>query len=407
MAALLVNRFGLRASGQPTARLLSDLADQLDKIGMQVRAVTAERVASGADTIFIYPRFVALFVMLWRGVRQPRAQVIVCLSDPPLVLMVGRLLGFWHRAPVIYWCQDVYPDVLAGLAWPRVMAPLMPLILGVVRWCHGVLMAGCAARVVPGQCLAKRLEQHCPATAKTPVLVLPNWPEPGLTPQPMPNTADTDHGAPLTVLYSGHYGHGHDLTDLISLAEHVGDQAEQTLHITIALSPRGLARWQSRHGNQPLPSSITVRPMVAGYALADHLAAAHIHVVSIKDAVSGAIMPSKAMASLCIGRPILLLGGAGSSLDTALTSHDFGLRVPSGDVTTARAWLEGLAADRARLEQLGRQAQDYGQRLAAQHSLTRLSSLVSHMAGDPVLTPDPAHKKNQQKTMVEWEQHNA
>ena len=191
--------------------------------------------------------------------------------------------------------------------------------------------------------MADALRRHDGAASGTaPIVVQPNWPEPDLQPAPLPAAI------PLTILYSGHYGYGHDLTDLIAVARTFERrQISRPVRFRVCLSPRGLLRWERRHGQTRLPGNLIVEPLVTTQSLADHLAAAHIHVVAIDDRVSQALAPSKAVAAMRLGRPILLFGGAASSLRLDIERHNLGIYVPAGEPDRAVDWLEqaGMAAD--------------------------------------------------------------
>ena len=347
---LILNRFIRVESQQPTALLLDDVAVALRNTGFNVDAVSAEHPGSKKA----YGRLMALWIMLWRGVHRPRATVVLCKSDPPFLLLIGRFLGWWHQAPVIYWCQDVYPDVLKGVSVPGPLTGLWRYLIGILAWFHGGLLKGTRHVVVPAPCLAETLKHHAMKSQRLPIItVIPNWPEPGITPVPMPDTG------PLEVLYSGHYGHGHDLTDFLSLARLAAQNPGRDIRFRLCLSPRGLARWQRLHGQNPLPANLTVERFVTATALHQHLATAQIHAVAMKDAVSGSILPSKAMAACHMGRPILLFGGAGSSLQTAITQNGIGHHVPTGDAVSGLEWLNQLHDDPALLAYHGEKARDY------------------------------------------------
>ncbi|HCI46809.1 MAG TPA: hypothetical protein DFI00_05905 [Rhodospirillaceae bacterium] len=364
---LLINRFYGYEARVPTARLLADLAAELDATGLQADAVSA--VSGNASDPSIFSRFLAHPKLLLRALFQrQKPDYIVVLSDPPMVLFTALLLGMIRRVPVMYWCHDIYPDVINAMQAPW---QLQRIPVRLMRPLHRWLVRRCDWVVVPSACLRQQLLRQNPDIAVT---VMPNWPERVLEPaRPLPSSK------PLRLLYSGHYGIGHDLGDLLR-AHRVWAQSVTPVDVHLALSERGEQRLRRQYAGSDLLDGIRITRLVPEAELGEHLQNAHIHVVSIKPSASGTIMPCKSMASLHVGRPVLLLGGPDTELARMITDHDLGHVVPAGDTTGLLQWVQVLSTEPERLETMAGNAGRYAEELFARHPAERLAALIASRA---------------------------
>src|SRR2546421_5431802 len=105
---------------------------------------------------------------LLRGLRGRRPDVVLCMTDPPIVANVALLVARRFRAPLVVISQDVFPEIamqLKRLENPVVMA----LLRGLVS-----LYLKRADRVVAiGETMRTRLEEKGARADR--VHVIPNW----------------------------------------------------------------------------------------------------------------------------------------------------------------------------------------------------------------------------------------
>src|SRR6266498_3743280 len=59
---------------------------------------------------------------LVRALRVPRPHVVVAMTDPPVIGLIGLMAARRHRCPFVYICEDIFPDV--GVALERVDNPV-------------------------------------------------------------------------------------------------------------------------------------------------------------------------------------------------------------------------------------------------------------------------------------------
>ncbi|MEM6901928.1 MAG: glycosyltransferase [Pseudomonadota bacterium] len=390
---LLINRFGAalsasahgltkRSSMPPTGRLAGDLATMLSETGFEPELLADDVTRQPRSRILGYGRLA--WRALWRlgGLRRhDQVAAMVVMSDPPMILVVMALIGRLFRVPVIYWCQDVYPDVIVGQVRPG--RGLAQLLLKPLAMMHHWAMAQSAGVIVPSPCIKQRL---LAAGFQGPVEVMSNWPERGLRPAASKGCSVT-HGHRLRLLYSGHYGQAHDLTDLVAAARLMNDKG-MPIDVHITLSERGLARFHRRHQGAQLLDNVTVGRQVSEINLQDHLAGPDMHVVSVRPGAEGAIFPCKALAAMRIGRPILLFGTGESSLASLIDTHNAGKVVLPGMSEDLVGWFETVlhhAVDRPLdvsldLPLLGQNALAAGRALGFDQGPTKLVSTVADAA---------------------------
>ena len=112
--------------------------------------------------------------MTYLAARRPRAlslgrpDVILCMTDPPMVGALAVLLGRRYRAPVIVLSQDVFPEIAVELK--RLTNPVVISLLGAIT----SFSLRRADRVVAiGDTMSRRLEDKGVEPRR--MRVIPNW----------------------------------------------------------------------------------------------------------------------------------------------------------------------------------------------------------------------------------------
>lgn len=152
------------------------------------------------------------------------------------------------------------------------------------------------------------------------------------------------------LLYAGNYGVPHELDTVVEgyVQHHRAGSGRVRLWLSATgiaadeLARRLTAQEVPFHRSSPVPLE----------RLAGLLRAPHAHLVTLKDAFVGFVLPSKIYACVASGRPILFIGSADSDVHLVGRSAKAGYwRVACGDVAGFADCLEVLA-DREDVEQL-------------------------------------------------------
>ena len=107
--------------------------------------------------------------LLWRALRSERHDVVVTLTDPPLLLLLGPLLRWCKGSKLVHWAQDLYPELAEEMGVLRKGGPLAELLRRLSTWA----LRRSDAIVAIGHCMKTRLMQRgLPAQTIT---IVPNW----------------------------------------------------------------------------------------------------------------------------------------------------------------------------------------------------------------------------------------
>jgi glycosyltransferase involved in cell wall biosynthesis len=374
---VFVNRY-FHPDESATSRLLSDLSFRLVERGIDVAIVTSRQLYEDENARLparesirgVSVHRVATF-NFGRGSLPGRAldylsfhlaaglklltllrshDVVVAKTDPPLICVVTGLAARCRGARLVNWLQDVFPEVAQALA-PRVMP----------RWLHAFLVSMrdrslrvAAMNVVIGNAMRNLLLARGLAADR--IRVIPNWTDPqAIAPIPKRDTRTCERLGlenRFVVGYSGNLGRAHEFQTLLAAARQLQDGrflflmtggGARMTELRAAVTQAGLPNF---HFQGYQPASL----------LADCLAAADVHLVSLLPALEGLIVPSKAYGILAAGRPVAFVGHPQGEVAMLLRDHDCGISVECGAGQQLAEALRALQADPERVRVLGANA---------------------------------------------------
>ncbi len=153
------------------------------------------------------------------ALRGARPDLVLCMTDPPIVGDVGLVVARRFGVPLVVISQDVFPEIAE-----RVKRLEQPLVLGALRGLVALYLRRADRVVAIGDTMKQRLEQKgAPADR---VAVIPNWVDTTeLTPGPRSNTWSAEHelDGRFVVMHSGNIGHAQDLDTLVRAATFLRD----------------------------------------------------------------------------------------------------------------------------------------------------------------------------------------
>lgn len=200
--------------------------------------------------------------------------VVIVTSAPPNTVGLAKTIH-QRRAQAIYWLQDYYPELVRGLhEYP---VALRRLFRG--QWDRQLARWDKIVKI--GANLGGPTQN---------AVVIRNWPT-------MDLESDGIHPEPLTALYSGNLGYGHDVNLLVAACEKLRNEGYR---ITMRCDGRGV-----RHLPEWLkPVPLHDDPAKLGADLLRH----EVHLVAADPRITQAVFPSKIWNSLAAGRKLICTG---------------------------------------------------------------------------------------------------
>jgi colanic acid biosynthesis glycosyl transferase WcaI len=254
--------------------------------------------------------------------------VIVSLTDPPLMSVPASWAARLTGARLVNWLHDLFPEIAGELDFKRLPKP----ILAALAWLRDRSLAAAMANVTLGDVMAARLRAR--GIAGLNIRVIHNWAS-GADIAPLPpglNSLRRLWGldGKFVVGYSGNMGRAHDFDAIVAAARRLASRADIVFLLVGGGKQRDAIEASVReHGL----SNVIFRPYQPREMLRESLAAADCHVVSLKPSVEGLMTPSKIYSSLAAGRPIVFIGAADGEIAMMLHgAPPFGVRVAPDDV---------------------------------------------------------------------------
>ncbi len=318
---------------------------------------------------------------LWRALTLPRQDVVVCLTTPPMIGVVGMLLKTFRRTRYIQYEMDLYPDVpvALGVFKPR------SLVTRLFERIHRRLLRSADRVIVLGRCMHKVIAAKNIAENKL-VLITP-WADPDEL-QPLPrhqNPFRKEHGLDekFVIMYSGNLGLGHDITTLCSAMEKLAassDPLDQAVRFVFIGGGRRMQEIRRYLDGKHLANTL-ILDYQPRESLAETLSAADVHLITQAPGTTGLIVPSKFYGILAAGRPSIYIGPDDTEVALSIREDHLGTVLAIGQVHELLAAIRALQSNPA--AQLDMQAharsiltQRYSRAVNTQKLTTLAESLV-------------------------------
>lgn len=300
-----------------------------------------------------------LILAFWVGLRSSRPDVILVETDPPVLGILGVILKRWHGCRLIYYLQDLYPEV--GLALGKMRPGVMTKVL---FWATQVGLRGADRVIVLGKDMrAKVVSRGIPA-AKTEII--PNWADTNLIfPQTRTCLFDDAVHSPdeMVVMYSGNLGLSQNLEQLLEVAHELHDQPVRFVVVGEGAAKESLLSRAQKLGLK----NVRFFTYQAKERLGESLSAAHVHFIPLRQGLAGAIVPSKLYGILAAGRPFVAAVDAESEVAQVAFDTGSGMIVSPDSTSELSASLMWCLANRESLTEIGLRG-----RVAAETKYSRL-----------------------------------
>lgn len=352
-----------------TAQLATDLAEDLVRKGMTVSVVTGmpsytkekklrmaplferyrginihrvittpfdknERVGRILNYISFY-----LFALI-RVFSIPRHDIVIAMSTPPLVSLIGILLKKLRGSKFYYWVQDLYPDIAIAMGVIKERG-----VFGRLCKKASLLAYRHADVLVPiGEKMAEKMREQGVAEEK--IRVIHNWADPedfnGTDGGRNPIREKLGLEGKFVVLYSGNIGVVHEFDTVKSaMLELRDDENLAFLFIGDGVKKKDLVSFVERNELQ----NVHFLPYQPREELKNSMNAGDAILITQNDRSAGLMVPSKIYAALAVGKPVLAVGPEKSELSEIVQEKGCGVFLNNGGVEKFVSALEQLSGN--------------------------------------------------------------
>jgi glycosyltransferase involved in cell wall biosynthesis len=284
---------------------------------------------------------------IWASFQVGKPDVVVALTDPPIIGLVAWATARRTGASFVFLCQDVFPEVASLLEDFRSEA---------VNWLlervNRFLLRRADRVVALGETMKRRLVEGKGADARK-ITVIHNWADSALlSPGPKDNGFSREHGLHETfvVMHSGNIGLSQNLDVVL-------DAAAALPEVVFLLIGDGVRKTplQEQAASRGL-GNLRFLPYQARERMRDSYATADLFLVSLKRGLAGYIVPSKLYSILAAGRPYVAAVEQDSEVAAITRAHECGLLVAPGDAEGLVHEIQRLQRDRSLGRRLGENA---------------------------------------------------
>jgi colanic acid biosynthesis glycosyl transferase WcaI len=375
---IFLNRF-FTPDHSATSQLLADVTSDLAAAGYEVHVVASQQLYDDpkvrlpahsfikgvevhrlATTRFGRSRltgraidYLSFYLSAWRMLRQlmQRHDIVVAMTDPPLLSLIAMGLVQRRGARLVNWLQDLYPEVATALNVPLLHGSLLRRITAL----RDRSLKVAAANVVVGRLMADQVAAR--GVARDRIHVIANWSDDAsIVPvAPGDNLLRRQWGlkGKFVVGYSGNLGRAHEFDTVAAAAEQL--QSNPDIVFLCIGGGHQMGQLEQRVRERGL-SNFQLRDYQDQSVLQLSLAVADVHWVSLRPELEGLIVPSKVYGIAAAGRPILAICASDGEIATLVERHQCGFVVAPGAVKSLVEVIFRLSKDPQLCKRLGRRA---------------------------------------------------
>jgi glycosyltransferase involved in cell wall biosynthesis len=308
-----------------------------------------------------------------------RGDTLIAETDPPLISIVAMVAAKLKGAHLVNWLQDIFPEVATMLG----ANPLPPILDRLLRRYRDRSLRAARVNVVLGERMREQLESGGISSER--IEVIENWAE---SRSDAPKSAvgsalraELGLSHNFVVGYSGNLGRAHEFHTLLGAAEML--RTDPRIVFLMIGGGAGMVQLEREVRERAL-ENFRFLPYQPREALADALAAADVHWVSLKPALEGYIVPSKFYGILAAARPVLFIGDPDGELAREIGRCRCGAVVAVADVPELTRLLRAWQNDPQLLSDMGERGhRRYVERYCAERALQKWLRILR--------PPSPAH----------------
>jgi len=239
----------------------------------------------------------------WRLLMLPRFDVVVALTSPPLISLLGSLFVRIKGGRFIFWVMDLNPDEAIAAGWLKPQSLTAKTLSSFLRYS----LRHADGIIALDRFMKERITNH--GIPEASITVLPPWShDDAVRFDEAGRRAFRERhnlGRTFVVMYSGNHSPCHPLDTLLEAALRLEERREIRFCFVGGGSERAkVESFTVRHGL----ANISCLPYQPLSELSGSLSAADLHTVVMGDGFAGIVHPCKIYNILSIRRPLLYIG---------------------------------------------------------------------------------------------------
>lgn len=390
MRFLFINQYYL-PDFAATAQQMADLCETLVANGHEVHVLCGNRLYDGRDLrlepaetvngVHVHrvpitagsrkrfrDRIREYLSFYWRAFievhRLERPDVVVTLTSPPMISLLGTWLRIVRRSRFVYWVMDIYPDIAhkAGLLGSTSIVRRTWALLGRVSYLTAnrivVLGDDMKSVLIRKGVPEKRFEVFSSWSCGELIRPLP----------PEENAFRRRHVDPdaFTLMYSGNMGFCHTFRAVIEGIETLsGDGRFRFLFVG-----SGQREGELRAKLSACRRTTEFLPYQKRESLAESLSAPSAQLITLDPRFDGLLVPSKLYGIMAAGQAMIYVGSENNTIAKVLREAQCGIRVDPESTADFVAAVRRLADDPAECARLGANGREWFERNCDRESVT-------------------------------------
>lgn len=295
---------------------------------------------------------------LARVLTRSRYDLVVSLTTPPLIALVGTVARIIRRQPYAIWSMDLHPDAEVAVDMLHPRRRLTRLLHALNNWAYKR-----AEFVVDlGPYMKRRLTDKGIPDERLHTIPVWNKKE-EVYPIPEdenPLVSEVGLEDKFVIMYSGNAGLGHRFQEVLEAMQYFDGHPE--IHfLFVGSGPRKeeIISYVDEHDL----SNVTYLPYFPREQIKYSLSLADVHLLTLYNSMAGIAVPGKLYGILAAGRPVLMVGPTASDPAATIREHEVGEVVdPHGGSENAtkqfiRA-VETLYNDAERRREMGKRGRE-------------------------------------------------
>jgi colanic acid biosynthesis glycosyl transferase WcaI len=281
------------------------------------------------------------------GLGKPPPDIVLCMTDPPMVGDVGLAVARRFGVPLLVISQDVFPEIAT-----KVGRLESRLLVGVLRRLVGLYLTRADRVVAIGDTMRLRLEEKGAPAER--IRVIPNWIDTEETsPRPRDNEWAEQHElvGRFVVMHSGNVGHAQNLDVLVRSATFLRDLDDLRIVIVGFGARHGEIVWLAQRLD--VVDRVKFLPYQPREVLPLSLSAADVHFVGLVQGLSGYVVPSRLYGIMATGRPVIVAAEGESETAQLVERVGCGVVIPPGRPELVAVTIRDMHAGRYDLAAMG------------------------------------------------------